>query len=473
MTTRSLAIHGHFYQPPREDPLTGLIPSEEGATPYNNWNERVHAECYRPNAKLGNFGRMSFNVGPTLFSWIAEHDSETYRRIIEQDRGNVRRFGAGNAIAQAYNHTILPLASYTDKVTQVVWGIADFAYRFGRAPRGMWLPEAAVDTATLAVLADHGIEFTILAPWQAGDDDVDTSVPYRVNLPGGRSIVVFFYDRDLSGRVSFDPGITINAENFVLNDLTCRFSKQKRIEDEPQIVLVASDGELYGHHQEFRDKFLSHLLNGASTSAGIVPTYPARWLNEHPVTRTIQIRDKTSWSCHHGVVRWAGECGCAPSGGRWKANLRYAMNRLAIELDRVYVDSVEPMISDPWQLRNEYIHVVLGECSAEDLIYSHAGSRLSDAHIRKVQTLLRAQYERQRMFTSCGWFFDDFDRIEPRNNVAYAAQAVWLTSVATDIDLTSMAVQGLCRVRSPRTDLRADTVFLRHLARAKETMTII
>lgn len=470
MTKLSLAIHGHFYQPPREDPLTGLIPTEEGATPYSNWNERIHAECYRPNAELGNFGRMSFNVGPTLFSWMAEHDSETYQRIVEQDRENVRRFGVGNAIAQAYNHTILPLASHEDKVTQVAWGVADFKYRFGRTPQGMWLPEAAVDTETLAVLVDHGIEFTILAPWQAGDDDVDTSIPYRVHLPGGRSIIVFFYDRDLSGRVSFDPGITINAESFVLNDLKLRFSKRKQ--GRPQLVLVASDGELYGHHQEFRDKFLSHLLNGASTKAGITPTYPARWLSEHTVTQTIQICDKTSWSCHHGVIRWAGDCDCAPNGGRWKANLRYALNRLAVRLDDVYVDAVESSISDPWSLRNEYIHVMLGERSADDLIQTHAGSRLSDDEIQKIHTLLRAQYERQRMFTSCGWFFADFDRIEPKNNVAYAAQAVWLTAAATGIDLAATALEGLCKVRSRHSGLGADTVFLRHLRRARDLMPI-
>ena len=216
---RALAIHGHFYQPPREDPLTGAIPNEFGAAPFGNWNERIHAECYRPNAELGNFERISFNVGPTLSSWMAGYDRSTYGAIVEQDRATVREFGVGNAIAQAYNHTILPLQSREDKVTQVAWGIADFEHHFGRKPQGLWLAETAVNTETLVVLADAGIEFTILAPWQADAPDVDTTEPYRVSLPGGRSITAFFYDRDLSGRVSFDPVMTSNADAFALHDL--------------------------------------------------------------------------------------------------------------------------------------------------------------------------------------------------------------------------------------------------------------
>src|SRR3990170_1647091 len=195
--TRAFCIHGHFYQPPREDPLTGLIPTEPGAAPYNNWNERVLAECYRPNADLGNFERISFNIGPTLFPWLAQHDRSTYKRIIAQDRNNFYRSGFGNASAQAYNHTILPLASYSDKEIQISWGIADFEHRYNHKPQGFWLPETAVDLDTLTVLASHGIQFTILAPWQADSESLDPTEPYLVNLPNGRTITVFFYQGDL------------------------------------------------------------------------------------------------------------------------------------------------------------------------------------------------------------------------------------------------------------------------------------
>jgi hypothetical protein len=457
---RAIAIHGHFYQPPREDPLTGAIPSEYGAAPYQNWNERIHAECYRPNANLGNFGRISFNVGPTLSTWMASYDAETHCKIVAQDRANVERFGVGNAIAQAYNHTILPLQSYADKVTQVAWGIADFEYRFGRKPQGMWLAETGVDTETLVVMADAGIEFTVLAPWQADTDHVDTTEPYSVTLPGGRKIAVFFYDRDLSGRVSFDPALTSNADTFALRDLAGHFSAEKTQGGDPQLILVASDGELYGHHQPFRDYFLSHLLSGASEHVGITPTYLARWLREHPPRRTIGIRDNTSWSCHHGVQRWAYDCGCVPNGhGAWKQPLRLALSRLADDLDRQYVAFATPHIANPWALRDRYIHVMLGQIESDDLISEAAGRRLPPETLRTIDLLLEAQRERQRMFTSCGWFFDDFDRIEPKNNVAYAAQAVLLSYLATGDNLGPVALEMLRHVQSWRTRLGADTVF--------------
>ena len=468
MTIRSLCIHGHFYQPPREDPLTGAIPSEIGAAPYRNWNERIHAECYRPNAELGNFERISFNIGPTLFSWMADADPTTYHQIIEQDRANVRRFGVGNAMAQPYNHTILPLATHADKVTQIAWGIADFEHRFGRRPQGMWLPETAVDLETLAIMADMGIEFTLLAPWQADRDDVDPTEPYRVALPEGRSISVFFYHQGLSGRVSFDPSLTTNADAFALNDLPAQYHPEKLRRGEPHLLLVATDGELYGHHQPFRDLFLAHLLKTASAQNDIAPTFPARWLREHPPRHTIGIRERTSWSCHHGVTRWMDDCGCTPSESRWKAHLRGALDQLAGALDEIYVETLHPFIADPWALRHRYIHVILGALPAAELINEAAGRRLPEDETRRIHVLLKAQRERQRMFTSCGWFFDDFDRIEPKKNVAYAAQAVLLTRVATGVDLAPAALAALRRVESHRTGLRADKVFAKHLRRARE-----
>lgn len=465
MAVRSFCIHAHFYQPPREDPLTGLIPPEAGASPFRNWNERIHAECYRPNAEAGNFERISYNIGPTLFDWMIRHDAETCRQIIAQDRTNAERNGVGNAIAQAYNHTILPLASYPDKVTQVAWGIGEFEHRFGRRPQGMWLPETAVDLETLSVLAEQGIGFTILAPWQADEANLDPTEPYRVQLPEGREINVFFYQRDLSGGISFNPGMTVNADNFAFYDLLPRFQAEKAQRGEPQLLLLASDGELYGHHQPMRDRFLARLADGAATRLGLSPVYPALWLKQHPPRRSTGIRENTSWSCHHGVGRWSGNCGCTPGGGSWKAQLRYAFERLAAVLDRIFVDSARPYISQPWELRNRYIRVMLGQVRVGELLAEMAGRRLTPEAETRLHLLLEAERERQRMFTSCGWFFDDFDRIEPKNNVAYAAQAVRLVKLATGIDVGAEIAADLHRVQSPRTGLRADQVFWKFLKR--------
>jgi hypothetical protein len=467
VVTRALCVHAHFYQPPREDPLTGLIPSEIGASPYDNWNERIHAECYRPNAELGNFERISFNIGPTLCSWMHGYDQETFRLIAAQDRANLQRFGVGNAIAQAYNHTILPLASRADKVTQIEWGIADFKHRFGHKPQGMWLPETAVDLETLNILVEHGIEFTILAPWQADSCHLDTTEPYRVALPGGKSITVFFYQRELSTAVSFNPALTTNADVFVQQEVSNRYWLEKVEQGEPQILLIASDGELYGHHQQFRDRFLAHLVNGASSHFGIVLTYPALWLKTYPPRQTISLRENTSWSCHHGVLRWMGECGCTSGDGRWKAYLRQSLNRLAVSIDIVYADALWALGIDPWRLRDLYIHVILGELSIIDLVNQAAGRFLDGEEIQRIDLLLKAQRERQRMFTSCGWFFEDFARIEPRNNVAYAAQAVHLTRQATGIDLTYQVIAHLKHVISHRTGLRGDVVFQKQIERAE------
>lgn len=466
MQPRAYCVHGHFYQPPREDPLTGEIPVEPGAAPYRNWNERIHAECYRPNAELGNFGRMSFNVGPTLFNWMRDYDSLTYARIIEQDRQNYQHHGVGNALAQAYNHTILPLATRADKVTQVRWGIADFENRFGHRPAGLWLPETASDTETLSVLAEHNIEFTILAPWQAAAS-IDPREPYLVHLPEGRSITVFFYDQDLSTRISFDPASTTNADAFVVNHLIHKFRPEAR-NDAPQFVMAASDGELYGHHQPFRDKFLSHLLNGALTGREIQFTYPGLWLRQHPARAAVEILDNTSWSCHHGVARWMGECGCTLNSA-WKGPLRQGLNQLAAQMDAVYLEAVKPFgLNDPWELRHQYVYVILGETGLEDLFGSITGRRLAEDELKRMQLLMQAQFERQRIFTSCGWFFEDFDRIEPRNNVSYAAQAVWLTFQATGVDLTNAALVLLKKVRSQRSGLRADEVFMEKIRCLRE-----
>lgn len=469
MNNMAFSVHGHFYQPPREDPLSGEIPIEPGAAPYRNWNERINAQCYRPNAELGNFERISFNVGPTLLEWMDKHDPETLYRIVEQERRTLEKYGAGNGMAQAYNHTILPLSPRVDKVTQVRWGIADFEFRFGHAPQGMWLPETAVDDETLEVLAECGIKFTILAPWQADTDELDPSHPYRVPLASGREIFVFFYNQDLSTRVSFDPGATSNADRFVLEGLLPKYRAHKGRIVEPQLVMIASDGELYGHHQPFRDKFLSYLLDGALGPYPLDYTYPGLWLKQFPVRETIAVRQNTSWSCHHGVTRWSGDCGCT-SNNEWKGPLRQSIELLTEAIDEQYLRIMEPLTCDPWELRHQYIDVVLKKRTVEELAKPLLKTTVEPAQMRQIHYLLRAQFERQRMLTSCGWFFDDFDRIEPQNNVAYAAQAIWLTEKATGANLTPLALNLLSGVRNLRTGTSADQVFRSHMERASKAL---
>jgi alpha-amylase/alpha-mannosidase (GH57 family) len=460
---RAITIHGHFYQPPRDDPISGLIPFEVGAFPYKNWNERIHAECYLPNVQLGNFERISFNIGPTLFSWMKKFDPSATRLIVEQDSKNIRQNGVGNAMAQSYHHTILPLASREDKITQVKWGIADFEHHFGHKPIGMWLPETAVDMETLDILAEHGIEFTILAPWQAKPAHLDVTEPYRVALSAGNSITIFFYHQGLSTGVSFNPQLTVNADDFIRNVVIPTYVGDKEQRGEPQLLIIASDGELYGHHQHFRDRFLAHLINGASYDAGLEKTYPALWLKKYPVKRWVSIRDDTSWSCLHGIERWRGDCECTTGDGSWKRYLRQAFNRLANEIDNVYVGKMAQLQIDPWKLRNSYIYVVLGELTVDDLIFQNAGRRLEENVLEQVRLLLNAQWERQRIFTSCTWYFDDFSRIEPRNSIAYAAQAVRLTYLATGVDLSAIVKANLKRVISQQTGVRGDTIFMKEL----------
>lgn len=468
MPVRAISVHAHFYQPPREDPLTGVIPTESGAAPYLNWNQKIHAECYKPNAELRNFEQISFNIGPTLFSWMQWHDPATTQEIITQDKRNVQRHGVGNAIAQAFNHTILPLASRREKITQVYWGIADFQHRFGRRPQGIWLPETAVDYETLDVISQSGIEFTILAPWQAQEGSIDSTEPYRVELPLGRSITIFFFQKELSAQVSFQPEATVNADNFARYHLLGKYLDEKSRREEPQILMVASDGELYGHHQALRHHFLARLVDGASNALGIRPTYPALWLKMFPPRHSVKIQDNTSWSCHHGVKRWMGACPCTPNNGEWKSHLRVAFEYLSNELDRLYLDVTRKYFTDPWGLRNRYIHVLLGEMQFETLVNQMSTATLTSKQAYRVHLLLEAQRERQRMFTSCGWFFEDFDRIEPKNNVAYAAQAAWLARLATGVNLEADISTHLSKVKSAKTGLSAAQVFLDHLHRAEQ-----
>ena len=454
MIQRSVCIHAHFYQPSREDPLTGEIPVELGASPYDNWNDRIFADCYAPNAAIGNFEKISFNLGPTLTKWMRTKEPQTLAQIIAADRENIKHFGVGNAMAQPYHHSILPLATRREKKIQVAWGIADFVHTFGHHPEGMWLPETAVDLETLDILAEQGIRFTVLAPWQAEGVIPNPYQPYLVNTSNGRSIAVFFYDSGLSSEISFDPAATLNADGFVQRSVHPRFSTG----DAPELIMLASDGELYGHHQAFREKFLARLLETSLQAEGYEPSFPALWLSRNEIHDTITIKGNTSWSCHHGVQRWKGECGCT-EGGSWKAPLRQAINTVADQIESAFEEYAGKIINDPWRAVEEYARVMLDQISADSWLTEQCGDRLNLEQKLHLKSLFEAQVERQKMFTSCGWFFEDFDRIEPRNNVIYAAHAVWLAERVCRQDLYSEAIRAFGEVCSPRTGLKGDDVF--------------
>ncbi|MFN8637644.1 MAG: DUF3536 domain-containing protein [Chloroflexota bacterium] len=442
---RYLSIHGHFYQPPREDPFGGQLPRERGADPYRNFNEKIAAECYRPNAELGNFGRISFDLGPTLASWLELHEPATYAEIVRQERDHFERYGHGNGLAQVYSHAIMPLATDHEKQIQVAWGLADFRHRFGHAPDGMWLAETAADSASLGVLLDHDVRFTILAPWQAAEP-IDPSEPYWVKLEDGRRIAAFFYNGDLSGRVSFDSTFTTNADVFGLKDLPRHVDRDRAARGEPQVILIATDGELYGHHLPYRDKFLAHLLEVSAISRGFEVTGLGRYLAAHPPRREVTLAEATSWSCHHGVDRWRGSCDCIAQDGEWKWYLRQAITRLAARIDTLYEPAARKVLSDPWIAEEEYIWVRLGAMSREDFWARHA--RNPRRGQRRAFALLETQYYRHLMFASCAWFFEDLDRIEPRNAIGYGLRALREAERVHHLDLLSAYASDLRSARS-------------------------
>ena len=454
---RFVCVHGHFYQPPRENPWLEAVEVQDSARPYHDWNARVTSECYAPNTAsrildgdqriveiVNNYRRISFNVGPTLMAWLQEEAPETYARIIAADRASVEdRGGHGNAIAQAYNHMILPLATRRDKETQVVWGIADFRKRFGRDPEGMWLPETAVDTETLEVLAGHGIRFTILAPHQAarvrpaGQDDwtdvqggrVDPSRPYRCPLPSGASIVLFFYDGPIARGVAFE-GLLNSGEVFA-DRLAAGFRPDRQ---GAQLVHIATDGESYGHHHRFGEMALTHALELIDERNAARLTNYGAFLELSPPDHEVQIVEPTSWSCVHGIERWRGNCGCnAGHAGwtqEWRKPLREALDWLRDELARVYEEQGARWLRDPWDARNAYVDVILDRSqeSVDAFFASYGREDLAPDDRPRVLSLLEMQRHALLMFTSCGWFFDELSGIETVQVVKYAARAVQLAA---------------------------------------------
>lgn len=422
-----LCIHGHFYQPPREDPFTKEYRREPSAAPYGNWNERITQECYRPNVMQGNFGRISFNLGGTLARWMEAHAQDTYNGIVAAAHGHSAQFGQTNAIAQPVHHTILPLARGRDKQCQVHWGIASFRRRFGCAPDGMWLPEMAVDYETLEVVAAAGIQYVILSDEQVEGELTCGSGPYWVKLGNGRQIAIFVRDRGLSNFLSFQMPSPGNAKEWMREALQWR---------QPGVLsLVATDGETFGHHYSQGVAVLRELTHVNAWDAYGITTLGRR-LHESPPSDELRIQEYTAWSCSHHLGRWATGCDCTEGPGYWKGALRRALDNLSHEIDGIYMDFTRRLDIAPWRMRDAYIHVLLGEFTAEQYLSEYDLASFSRSIRQQLLRLLEAQVHRQRMFVSCAFFFEELERIEPRYAIANAVQAMALTYYATGDDLT-------------------------------------
>ncbi len=456
-----LCLHGHFYQPPRENPFTNQIPREAAATPFVNFNEKITSECYAPNVEAGNFNALNFDLGPTLAAWLEQAHPEILRRIIAADHRHIARYGVGNAMAQAYNHTILPLATTRDKHTQIAWGLSDFRQRYGRAATGMWLAETAVDLETLDVLAQYGITYTVLAPWQA-TTSIDPSEPYSVKLFNGRSMTVFFYNAPLSGGVSFDWNTTSNADLFASHYLPDQLAQDKRKAGQPQLILIATDGELYGHHRPWRDKFLAHLINVGAPSSGFEICSLESYMQLYPATREVDLRLPSAWSCSHGIARWEDGCDCTEGDSSWKGALRHALDNLAARGDELFEQYTSETLTDPWAARDAYLPIHNGWESEESFWECFGQDQqppADEALAQRTLQLLEAQYYQQYSFTSCGFFFEDLDRIEPRNDIAFARRAISLYWQALGIDLQTDFVQDLRAAKSWRSGLTGAEVY--------------
>ncbi len=445
-STKKICIHGHFYQPPREDPFTHRVPNEHGAAPYLNFNEKITAECYKPNAEAGNFEHISFDFGPTLADWLEHNAADVYHRIIASDKAALERDGVGSAIAHAYNHTILPLANSRDKRAQISWGIQDFQNRFGRWPEGMWLAETAIDIECLEILKDYNIAFTILAPWQSLGG-VDSTEPYWVALPSGRRIAVFFYDGHLSGGASFVDSVTENADAFVADIITHHVNWEKAAAGEDQLISVATDGELYGHHKPFRDRFLTQLIQNSAPAFGYEVTTYAKYLRDHPPVKETRIYAPSAWSCAHGVDRWNVGCACTEGEPqKWKPGLRDSLNQLAEKIDTLFAEYTAATLKDPWLAREEYVSL-RNEWITEQHFWEkhsiHGRKPFRETHAARIWHLLEAEYYMQASYTSCGWFFEDIDRIEPRNDINYARCAISHVWQALHINLQDAFVANL------------------------------
>ena len=484
MNNKYLCIHGHFYQPPRENPWLEFVEYQASAQPYHDWNERITRECYGPNARArlhdqeghikklcNNYERMSFNFGPTLLSWMEKAHPWIYDQILAADLASRDRYqGHGNALAQVYNHIIMPLARRRDKLTQIRWGLADFEQRFGRKAEGMWLAETAVDTETLDMMAQEGIKFTILSPTQAhsvrslsgnsGKNDwqdvsggqIDPTLPYRVWLDKGsqRFIDIFFYDGPLSRAVAYEK-ILESGKNF-LSRIEQAFGEHK---DGPRLVNVATDGESYGHHFKFGDLALSWIFDHLEQTGAIELTNYALYLERFPPQNDVKILEDSSWSCAHGIERWRSDCGCSiaqtPGWNQtWRAPLREGLDWLNSELGTIFEKQAGGLLKDPWEARDDYVTVFSNpsDLARERFLKCHAAHGLGATQKGETFQLMESQRMSLYMFTSCGWFFDDISGLEAVQVLKYAARAIDLAQPLTEKDLEGGLIGFLSKAMS-------------------------
>jgi alpha-amylase/alpha-mannosidase (GH57 family) len=463
MKNKFVCIHGHFYQPPRENAWLETIESQESAAPFHDWNDKINFECYATNAKarildaegkivdiVNTYSKISFNFGPTLLSWLQEFDNTTYNAILEADKLSLEKYdGHGSAIAQVYSHMIMPLANQKDKATQVIWGIRDFESRFGRKPEGMWLAETAVNDDSLEVLVDNGIKFTILAPRQAksirrigtekwtevSTETIDTKTPYAYKLPSGRIIYLYYYNGEIAQAIAFD-GILNHGKSFAV-----KMIKSVNDNDANEIVQVATDGESYGHHHRYGEMALADALVSIENTPGFRLTNYAHYLANVDVEFETQIHQDSSWSCVHGIERWRSNCGCNGGGynwhQEWRGPLRFALNWLRDILIPIYEEQVSEFVSDPWLARNNYIDIILdrSEANIQLFLKKHAKKELDKVEKVKLLRFLEMQRNAILMFTSCGWFFDEISGIETNQILQYACRAINYANQLTGIQL--------------------------------------
>lgn len=472
-----VCIHGHFYQPPRENAWLEKVELQESAQPFHDWNERINFECYAPNAAarlmdseqyitkiINNYVYINFNFGPTLLSWMKDADPMTHELIVEADQISQDKFdGHGSAIAQVHSHLIMPLCNERDKETQVIWGIRDFESRFNRYPEGMWLAETAADTATLEVLARHGIKYTILAPRQAkafrkiGSDKwldknqhgFDVRRPYKVNLPSGRSIALFFYDGNVAQDVAFNQ--LLNNGESLANRLVQAFDDN----DEPQLSHIATDGESYGHHHRYGEMALASCIEHFKKNDIATITNYGQYLEMFPPTYEAQIHENSSWSCVHGVERWRSDCGCNTGGNHgwtqsWRVELRDTLNWLRDEIEPMYEAEAGKLLKDPWDARNEFINVLLdrNDGAVEDFLKKHRKKKLTAAQKVQAMRLLEMQRNAILMFSSCGWFFDEISGLETNQILQYACRVLYYAKQVGGIDLNGGFVHRLSKATS-------------------------
>lgn len=479
-----VCIHGHFYQPPRENPYTGEIPVEESASPFHDWNERIFQECYKPNTeaiivdakgkvkeRVNNYEYINFNFGPTLAEWIIKEHKTTFDKIVEADKESIKHYnGHGNAIAQIFNHIIMPLANRRDKVTQVKWGVKFFEKYFERKPESIWLAETGCNYETIEVLIEEGIKYIILDPSQSlkvrkiggkewvdvSDNSINTKQPYRCFLKNSKKYIdIFFYDGPISKSIAFDD-IAFSSEK-----LMSRIEQATGMETEkPQLISLAVDGETFGHHKKFSDRTIAYLLKYLVKIRGFKITNFGEYLEMFPpeyevVLKPGEFDEGTSWSCVHGVGRWKRDCGCSTGGEfgwnqKWREPLRNSLNGLRDKLSAIYEIYGRGMLKDVWIARNDYIELMLDRSDESQWKYfeRNASKVLTKDEKELCLNLLEMEKLALYMFTSCGWFFNDLNGLETKKILQYAQRAIDLGEKISGLDLKTDFLEELSKAKS-------------------------